>query len=734
MAAPDDPNSEGMHYVPHRTVRPIVDSEDTRVDSDGDKMSDADEKEWGTDPNKADTDGDGIEDFDEIAANLNPLVDEEATPEASRRAALDFLADPYKADAIQGDLAAAKKIAEIYGDPMTAAQEQQYLATGGAPLMNIERQRQLLGDLNGATDPREQARWAEALENYKKALGGDPTAYVEMQEQLTGVRPSDHDLAIFIRGGGAPVLAMERQFQLLGSGTERPKEHIARLQALQEQVDKALGGDAKALDVVGASFGMDRGELTLSTLSSVGGLIQDIADPTKFTPGGVSLPGMPQPGGTSNAGGSGSTGGSGAADGSGAPDNTGIDRGRPIEIGVQRGGTGDATTPATPGTPGGPGATPPPADKGGSTPAPAPAPAPANDDPMAGGSRGDGGGTSLPASIGPLPTKAGGSDPVPASPAPAGSQHGGADNSHASTGPAAGPGGNFVPVMNSTDTDILHFERDNGDGTTTVMTADGKEVQTVPTSQLHHEEASTDDGSNPDAGSTDDDGDNVPADDTDDAADDAADDVPKSDDTSDTATAYVNPDADSGGGWSLGDTGGRAFVAGGGFTDGGRDDLASIDLSGATISDRRGLSAHIDPDADSSGGGVLSEVPIDGGGFTDVVRPELAQLDLTGLTPRNPHDGTNAFGVGDQALGTDTGDGSPDGTGPYAPGVAGGDGTAFTAGIDAMSISLDDNAFSLDVASFQLDDFSAQAAGMDGLAAPGGDQMGDPDGDGLPFP
>jgi hypothetical protein len=351
---------------------------------------------------------------------------------------------------------------------------------------------------------------------------------------------------------------------------------------------------------------------------------------------------------------------------------------------------------------------------------------------MAGGSRGDGGGTSLPAGIGPLPTKAGGSDPVPATPAPAGAQHGGPDNSHASTGPANGPGGNFVPVMNSTDTDINHFERDNGDGTTTVMTADGKEVQTVPTSQLHHEEASTDDGSNPDAGSTDDDGDNVPADDTDDAADDAADDIPKSDDTSDTATAYVNPDADSGGGWSLGDTGGRAFVAGGGFTDGGREDLATIDLSGATISDRRGLYAHIDPDADSSGG--VSEIPIDGGGFTDVVRPELAQLDLTGLTPRNPHDGTNAFGVGDQALGTDTGDGSPDGTGPYAPGVAGGDGTAFTAGIDSMSIALDDNAFSLDVASFQLDDFSAQAAGMDGLDAPGGDQMGDPDGDGLPFP
>jgi hypothetical protein len=729
MAAPDDPNADAIQFLSHLTVRRVINAEDPRADSDGDSISDVDEKELGTDPNNTDTDGDGMSDWDELSVNSNPLVDETATVEASRAAALDIMTEPYLNDARQGDLAAARKVAEMYGTKMTAAEEQQFQATGGAPLLNMERQRELLGDLDGPTDPRELARAQQAIDNYKKALGGDPQAYVDLQTQLTGQAPTDHEVATFIRGGGIPVLQVERQFQLLGSETERPQEHIARLQALQAQMGKALEGDAHALDVVGASLGLDKGDLTMANLPKAVEMLQAVANPTSFTPGVAVLPGVSRPGATQAGGGTGGTeggaGGSGAGTGN---DNAGVDRGRPIEVGVQRGGTGDAAVPGQGATPG-QGGTPAPASE-----PPAPAPAPAQDDnPLAGGSRGDGGGSSLPGPIGPLVTKAGGSDPAPSAGAPG---HGVAEDTHTGTratgGGADGPGGNFVPVMNSTDTDILHFERDNGDGTTTVMTADGKELQTVPTNQLHHEAASTDDGTNDAAGTTDDDSDNEPP--ADDTADDSADDIPTSDDSSDTATAYVNPDADPGGGWSLGDTGGRAFVAGGGFTDGGRDDLGSLDLSGVTISDRRDLYAQIDPDADSSGGG-LSEVPIVGGGFTDVVRPELAQIDLTGLTPRNPHDGTNAFGVGgDEALGTDTGDGSPDGAGPYAPGVAGGDTSAFTAGFDSMSISLDDTAFSLDATSFQLDDFSAQTVGMDALAAPGGDQMGDPDGDGLPFP
>ena len=42
-------------------------------DTDGDGLSDAEEKELGTDPNKADTDGDGINDGDEVDGSKNPF-------------------------------------------------------------------------------------------------------------------------------------------------------------------------------------------------------------------------------------------------------------------------------------------------------------------------------------------------------------------------------------------------------------------------------------------------------------------------------------------------------------------------------------------------------------------------------------------------------------------------------------------------------------------------------------
>lgn len=45
----------------------------TTPDSDGDGISDAEEAEYGTDPNNADTDGDGIDDAQEIAYGLDPL-------------------------------------------------------------------------------------------------------------------------------------------------------------------------------------------------------------------------------------------------------------------------------------------------------------------------------------------------------------------------------------------------------------------------------------------------------------------------------------------------------------------------------------------------------------------------------------------------------------------------------------------------------------------------------------
>ena len=197
----------------------------------------------------------------------------------------------------------------------------------------------------------------------------------------------------------------------------------------------------------------------------------------------------------------------------------------------------------------------------------------------------------------------------------------------------------------------------------------------------------------------------------------------------------MNPDADSrvvGCRWPLG---GHVFVAGGGFTDGGRPELQQIDLSAVSMRNPRDISpfTHVDPDADASGGGGAAGVFVAGGGFTDGGRPELQQIDLSGLTPVNPRDGTDAY----------SGGGDGDGGGPYAPGVAGGDSSAFSVGMDQLSMQVDanvnDNAFQLDAgglqvsgAAMQLDDFSAQTDGLDSPDDPG--IIGFGDGDGQPFP
>ena len=45
----------------------------TGVDTDGDRLADADEAAWGTDPTNPDTDGDGYYDGDEVNLSTDPL-------------------------------------------------------------------------------------------------------------------------------------------------------------------------------------------------------------------------------------------------------------------------------------------------------------------------------------------------------------------------------------------------------------------------------------------------------------------------------------------------------------------------------------------------------------------------------------------------------------------------------------------------------------------------------------
>ena len=49
------------------------DDDPSRVDSDGDGLSDSEEEDLGTDPDDADTDGDGWEDEAEVESSTNPL-------------------------------------------------------------------------------------------------------------------------------------------------------------------------------------------------------------------------------------------------------------------------------------------------------------------------------------------------------------------------------------------------------------------------------------------------------------------------------------------------------------------------------------------------------------------------------------------------------------------------------------------------------------------------------------
>jgi hypothetical protein len=197
-----------------------------------------------------------------------------------------------------------------------------------APLMDIERQRELMGGATGAVSAVEQARWDQANIDYHKALAGDPYAYQSLQQELSGVTPSDHDLALFIRGGGAPVLGLERQFQLAG-GNVRPQEHIDRLNQLNADLGAAAGGDAAALKRVEGALGMDRGALTPDMLAPGGAVLATVQSLGVISTAGLVpgneglLPGIRPAGAGTGAGPTnredpGTTSGTGGADPSGA--------------------------------------------------------------------------------------------------------------------------------------------------------------------------------------------------------------------------------------------------------------------------------------------------------------------------------------------------------------------------------------------------------------------------------
>ncbi|KHO29842.1 hypothetical protein NX84_03045, partial [Corynebacterium minutissimum] len=71
---PKKPMIPGLPWGPSWPVPPTKPGDDNEgKDSDGDGLTDDQEKELGTDPNKADTDGDGIKDGAEVDGSENPF-------------------------------------------------------------------------------------------------------------------------------------------------------------------------------------------------------------------------------------------------------------------------------------------------------------------------------------------------------------------------------------------------------------------------------------------------------------------------------------------------------------------------------------------------------------------------------------------------------------------------------------------------------------------------------------
>jgi hypothetical protein len=69
-----------------------------KADTDGDGVSDGEEAKRGTDPASADTDGDGLSDADEIAAGTDPLLGDSDDDGLSDHEELELGSDPRKAD------------------------------------------------------------------------------------------------------------------------------------------------------------------------------------------------------------------------------------------------------------------------------------------------------------------------------------------------------------------------------------------------------------------------------------------------------------------------------------------------------------------------------------------------------------------------------------------------------------------------------------------------------------
>ena len=154
---------------------PVEVVENTTRDSDGDGLTDAEEKELGTDPNKADTDGDGINDGDEVNGTKNPF-DEEGNKVADGEPGAPT--DPTEAD--------------TDGDGVNDGDEVNRVDEDGNPAPTDPNNPDTDGD--GVNDGQEKEDGTDPLdENDFKGKDSDGDGLTDAEEKELGTDPNKAD-------------------------------------------------------------------------------------------------------------------------------------------------------------------------------------------------------------------------------------------------------------------------------------------------------------------------------------------------------------------------------------------------------------------------------------------------------------------------------------------------------------------------------------------------------------
>lgn len=169
------------------------------VDSDGDGLTDDEERELGTDPNNPDTDGDGLTDAEEVHVyNTNPLKkDTDGDGLSDGDEVLKYHTDPLKADTDGDGLSDGDEVLVYHTDPLKVDTDGDGLTDGEEVLIYHTDPLNPDTDGDGLTDGEEVLKYH--TDPLKKDTDGDGLSdYDEIFKYHTNPLNPDTD------GGGVP--------------------------------------------------------------------------------------------------------------------------------------------------------------------------------------------------------------------------------------------------------------------------------------------------------------------------------------------------------------------------------------------------------------------------------------------------------------------------------------------------------------------------------------------------